>query len=560
MPQPYGRPAPQSGQYTAGPVPRAWAGGQEGHAPVCQAAVQPARSGVVPARPGGAGVSGRLVGYGIMSEDRVAQAGQAPAVSWWAQRASQGQQASPGSYGIIAGGVSAPQNAHRADAAWQSAPPPARGAQGRSGAMGTNAQAPPVVTGVGGPPGGPPPPSGLPLASSDGGSGLEWWEVLGARLGRWRGLRLLRRLQLIVLWPALLIVLVALAVSPLMRASLGAWIGSMWVVVAWFWMARLKTVSWRMVSVVFSLSIPWSVVVAWVSMWMAASAGVDVRSTSAELVVASVVEEVLKLAPVGLLGLLAPGRMRRLLVADWLVLGIASGAGFMAMEEMARRFAYLSGEAGLAGLLDRLLCSGSGSAQLECMGFTTFGPSPFSGAFEAALTYGGHAVVTGLVAVSIGLARHVWWRTGRLRASALRALVRGLCVVVPPWFLWVAIVDHMGRNGSLETVAWWNTHGEAPWAVVGVTSVVTAGGQGRGWMLLALLILGTVCDARVLLHGGYSDSLYEDVGIYEGQPGGGALGAWRWRTLARLPATAQGRWQADGLDAVVAPLLEWRLV
>ena len=96
------------------------------------------------------------------------------------------------------------------------------------------------------------------------------------------------------------------------------------------------------------------------------------------------------------------------------------------------------------------------------MGFTTFGPSPFSGSFEAALTYGGHAVVTGLVTVSIGLARHVWWRTGRLRASALRALVRGLCVVVPPWFLWVAIVDHMGRNGSLETVAWWNTHGEAP--------------------------------------------------------------------------------------------------
>lgn len=415
----------------------------------------------------------------------------------------------------------------------------------------------PAQAGGGGtaPPGGGPPPS-----QDDEGPGLEWWERLGARMGRWRGLVVLRRIQVALMWPALAVVLVGLMISPLLRASMGAWFGAMWVVFAWFWMARLKTVSWRMISLVFAVGIPWSGVVAWISMSLAATAGVDVRSTSAEIVVASVVEELLKLAPLGLLGLLAPGRARRLLVVDWLVLGIAAGAAFMALEEMARRFAYLSGQAGLAGLIDRLLCSGAGPDQLECMGFSTFGPSPFSGAAEAALPYGGHAVVTGMVAVSIGLARHVWWRTGQVRAAALRSLVRGLCVLVPPWFLWVAMVDHMGRNASLESVAWFATDGQAPWLVVGVTSALTGGGQGRGWLLLVLLVVGAVLDARVLLRGGYSDSLYEDVGVYEGRPGGGALGAWRWRTLATMPSHAWGRWGADALDAVVLPMLEWRLV
>jgi len=133
-------------------------------------------------------------------------------------------------------------------------------------------------------------------------------------------------------WFALLVVLVAVVVSPTVRTALGAWIGCLWLVVCWFALARAKTVSWALTSGVFATGMPLALLIGMVSLWVCSAAGVTPSGTSASLVVASVVEEVLKLTPLAILALVAPGRVRRFLVSDWIVLGVAAGAAFEAVH------------------------------------------------------------------------------------------------------------------------------------------------------------------------------------------------------------------------------------
>ena len=111
----------------------------------------------------------------------------------------------------------------------------------------------------------------------------------------------------------------------------------MWIVAVCFWLARGRTVSWGMTSSIFALSMPWAGAVGWFSFQVAAAAGVAVSQTASQVVIAAAVEEPAKLAPICLVAIIAPGRVRRLLIQDWLVLGVACGAGFMAVEEVARR-------------------------------------------------------------------------------------------------------------------------------------------------------------------------------------------------------------------------------
>lgn len=392
---------------------------------------------------------------------------------------------------------------------------------------------------------------------------LEWWERLGARLRPWRALVVLRRIQAVVVWASLPVILVALMVNETLRISLGAWLGTMWVVFAWFWMARTKSVSWRLISGVFAASMPWAGAVGLLSLRLVAAAGVSAKTPAATIVVAGVAEELCKLAPLAVLALAAPGRMRRLLVCDWLILGVAAGAGFAAVEEILRRIAYLSAPSTPGLMLATALCPPGASQMLKCLGLPTFGLSPFSGSFPTALSYSGHAMVTGMVAACIGLGRHLWWRCGSRagRSGGAGAVVgRVLSPLVPLLALWVAIVDHLACNASTRTRAWGETGGEAPWPLVDITSTLTGGGQGRGWLVLILLVVGAVLDARVLCYGRYDDGLLDDLGVCEGRVGGGAIGAWRWRVLARLPRSGVGQWTADVVDALVLPWLEWRLV
>ena len=345
---------------------------------------------------------------------------------------------------------------------------------------------------------------------------------------------------------SLLVVLVAVVVSPTVRTALGAWIGCLWLVVCWFVLARAKTVSWALTSGVFATGMPLALLIAMASLWICSAAGVTPSDTAASVMVASVVEEVLKLTPLAALALVAPGRVRRFLVSDWIVLGVAAGAAFETVEEVTRRIALLTDG---GSLLDNLLCPEGGVRQVECNGATTYSLSPFSGAAGNVFPYAGHAVVTGLVAGAIGLGIALW-RRGHGHRGGYRAALQILAPVVPLWTWWVAVVDHMGRNAS-DYVMWLQTGGEAPSWPVGATASLTGYGHGRGGILLLMLALAWVIDSRTLWGGGYVSAL--ESGNY-----GNRWAPWRWRVWAGVPRNAFGRFLADGACLVSVVGVEWR--
>ena len=293
-------------------------------------------------------------------------------------------------------------------------------------------------------------------------------------------------------------------------------------------------------------------------------AGVGVGQPASQVVIAGVVEELGKLAPVCLLAVVAPGRVRRLLVQDWLVLGVACGAGFMAVEETARRLVYIAGDVP-AVQLQRAMCSQDPEGVIECLHAHTFGVWPLSDAFPGPVAFAGHAIVTGLVAVSIGLGRHLWWRAGH-HHPAIGVVLRCGGVVLPVGVLWVAVVDHMASNavstagGWLPGVApvvkaWGSTNGEPPWPVVGVTSTLAGTGHGRGWMLLVVLVVAMVLDERVMRLGRQAPAVggpdgggarkSQSPGAGRGLPGGAGV-------PRGLPGGAVGRWGGDVVGLVTA--------
>ena len=377
---------------------------------------------------------------------------------------------------------------------------------------------------------------------------LEWWERLGGFLLQFRAFRILMRVRMVLTWVSLLIVAVTLAVSPVARTVLGAWIGCFWIVAVCFWLARGKTVSWGMTSGFFALSMPWAGAVGWLSFQVAAAAGVPVDHAASQVVIAGVIEELAKLAPICLVAVIAPGRVRRLLIQDWLVLGVACGAGFMAVEEVARRLTYVLGNT--PGLqLSKAICPEDPAGVVECIHAHTFSLWPFSDAFPGPVTYAGHAIVTGLVAVSIGLARHLWWRARHHHPHpAFGVALRCAALGLPLGVLWVAIVDHMATNSRSFNISWtsdepvikaWGaTKGEPPWPIIGTTSSMAGSGQGRGWLLLVMLVVALLVDARVMRLGGYARTL--------AGPGGGP-GA-----PQGTPGGVVGRWGADVVEAAAA--------
>ena len=390
-------------------------------------------------------------------------------------------------------------------------------------------------------------PAAGPGPGADTPSRQEWWERLRDRTSQSRIFLALRRVRAVATWFALLVLVVAVVVSPTLRTALGAWIGCLWLVVCWFALARAKTVSWALTSGVLATGMPLALLIAMVSLWVCSAAGVTPSDTSASLVVASVVEEVLKLTPLAILALVAPGRVRRFLVSDWIVLGVAAGAAFEAVEEVTRRIALLTGHG--SSFLDRLLCPEGGVRQLKCNGASTYSLIPLSGASGDVFVYAGHAFITGLVAGAIGLGIALW-RRGRVHRGGHRAALQILAPVVPLWTWWVAVVDHMGRNAS-DYVLWLRTGGEAPSWPIEVTASLTNYGHGRSGILLLMLALAWVIDSRTLWGGGYVSAL-------ESNNYGNRWGPWRWRVWAGVPRNAFGRFLADGACLVSVVGVEWR--
>ena len=317
-------------------------------------------------------------------------------------------------------------------------------------------------------------------------------------LGRHEGLaRGLFRLSRICQRVTIALVVVALVVVPRLAVALVpvVWmLACLGVVVL---LARTRTVSWRLVSVMFSLGVPWALVVAKATEAVAAAGGMTTSDHGVSVALAAFVEEPGKLVPLVVVALVAPGRVRRLAAVDWALLGYAAGAGFTVAEDASRRLApeglvsWLLGGQGLGYSLNPWT---AGSFRL----WDSDSPLGWLAGGEGASPLGvGHHVSTMTVAMALGLGI-VAWRTRNL-------LGRVVAWVLPAVALVQVVVDHAAYNASvasLASVSWLTDGGDGIPGWVGW--LWQASGRGGSLVVysMVLFVLCQLTDVRRRLRTG----------------------------------------------------------
>jgi hypothetical protein len=175
--------------------------------------------------------------------------------------------------------------------------------------------------------------------------------------------------------------------------------------------------------------------------------------------------------PLAVIAFLAPSRARRFAAADWGLLGLASGMGFQAAEDLVRRAAVRPSLFSLFAERDDWR-----------YGWTLFG-----GRFDAGgvASYAGHHIETALVAAAIGLAVRLGRRRGRRWLWA-----------APPALWLVVVADHAAFNATLADRAAFTSGRSIVPAFLRTGWSVTGHGFNRGWLLLGLLAAAAIADAR----------------------------------------------------------------
>ena len=358
-----------------------------------------------------------------------------------------------------------------------------------------------------------------------------WQRLLWAYQGwlrRHEGLaRVLLRLTRVCQRITFVLMVAALAVVPRLLAALvpaAAMLGCLMVMAL---LGRTRTVSWRAMSLMFSVGVPWAVVVALLTRVVAGWAGVEVSNDGAGIALAAFIEEPGKLAPLVIAAMVAPGRVRRFAAVDWVLLGFALGAGFTVAEDGARRLippgplAQAIGEKLLSYSLNPWT---SGEFTMSSGGWTTqiLDHTDASGPMIP-----GHQVWTMTLAAAIALGIALW-RTRRVAA-------RLVAWAPVPAVLTLAVSDHAAYNASARSWA------SAAWAGQGhdgfpewMLDLWQALGQGRSAVPISacLLVLCLLVDARRRLRAG-------ELGITGPEvPRPPALGALGGPSLVRAPLEA----------------------
>ncbi|MCM0638918.1 restriction endonuclease fold toxin-2 domain-containing protein [Cellulomonas wangsupingiae] len=334
----------------------------------------------------------------------------------------------------------------------------------------------------------------------------EWWQVWAQRRAQWWAARPAltarwARARAIGLWVALVWLLGLFVFMPDLRLGLRAYLGSVWVVVAWWALARTKTLTWSGFMRFFAACLPWSIGIGLLSMFLSTAIGETVSSTGANVVIAGVVEEALKLVPIALVALLAPRRAARFATVDWALLGVASGTAFLAVEEGVRRV-YLLVVDNLGTLMARLWTING--VPEDWIRFQ-LAPVPTSWQ-EGPAGFGGHAVMTAIVTGLVGLAL-VASRSVRGRGGITATAVRVAAVGIPLLALVSAAADHAGYNvqnqgahnlgpdgtplwldPATSTIPWWI---RVPWSWLGH-------GHGRPALFVLIVVVCLLVDASRL--------------------------------------------------------------
>ena len=300
----------------------------------------------------------------------------------------------------------------------------------------------------------------------------EWWERVQARWLAWLGARPARAKALLIVNLAAIAVVVAarIVVNGFARGT-DVWLACSLMLVAWLLLAPTKTLRWCSIFRLFSVSALWAFAVAFLCRHLAANVGLAVGSAGPSVAIAAVMEETLKLVPLAVIAFVAPGRARRFAATDWMLLGLASGMGFQAAEDLVRRAAVRPGIFSLfAGRDD-----------------WRYGWTLFGGRFDAghAASYAGHHIETALVATAIGLAVRLGRRKGQRWLWAT------------PVVLWLVVVaDHAALNATLADQAAFTSGQSTVPAYLHTLWSWTGHGFNRGWLLLGLFAASLIVDAR----------------------------------------------------------------
>lgn len=322
----------------------------------------------------------------------------------------------------------------------------------------------------------------------------EWWELLRERRTTWaqQHTALLKRLliaRLALLAVALVWLIVAwLFVDAVKPALLSVWFGAVWICVPWFLLLRTKTLTFAGYLRLFVLCVAWAIVIGVVlrSAAIDASPLAQEGGFAARIALASVGEEALKLFSLLAIMLVAPGRVRRFAVADWALLGLASGAGFLAAEEILRRLNVYAPQVSIFGERYNL----DGAVRFGLLGLDDSGVTRLT-------WWPGHHVVTMLVALSVGLGVALW-RASRGRDLLWRAAAGTGAAVLVTGVFWSAVTTHAYYNLGTGTspnilpapLRWWHA--------------VTPDEFGATWMLvLAVLVILLVDGTRLRRWGGW---------------------------------------------------------
>jgi RsiW-degrading membrane proteinase PrsW (M82 family) len=285
----------------------------------------------------------------------------------------------------------------------------------------------------------------------------------------------MRRVWVAWSWLSLLALVVALVAVPSLRPGARVWLWCWSILVLWFALARTKTLTWRFVNLVGLSGAALAPMIGLACVAMAGPLGLDVTQQDAAVVLAPV-EEVGKLLPLAVLLVVALARARRFAVADFLLIGLAAGLGFQAVEDGLRRVWWTTqpGAGAIGG------DAGVGLAQYRpglLPGWHDFGGEAF---------WPGHHVTTAVVALGCGAA---WW---------LRPRLGRLIWLLPAGLLAMVSVDHAMTNAvayRLNGSAPGPHHVEPPEWLVGMWDV-WGNGTAQRPLLVTGLLAAIMLDVR----------------------------------------------------------------
>jgi RsiW-degrading membrane proteinase PrsW (M82 family) len=293
----------------------------------------------------------------------------------------------------------------------------------------------------------------------------EWWERVAAGLNEALfGRAGTQRVMGVVLLGLGVASIVTVVTNDDLLEGAKVWLACVLMLVGWTLLMVTRTVRLTSVLRLFSAAMVWSVVIAWLSVRWSTRGFLTESSAGPGIAIAGLVEETFKLLPLALLAVVAPGRVRRFTVADWLCCGLALGMGFQAAEDFVRQATY---EPGLFDLLE---------GRPWKYGWTLFG-----GTFDYNETqFAGHHITTALAAAGIGFAvvasmrRRRWWPV----------------VWLVPLAFWVLVVcDHLAFNATVQNPAYRDSVvSPIPQFVHSVWSA-TGYGFNRGWLLAGFALV-----------------------------------------------------------------------